>query len=293
MLTRADSSRAEAVVKLLQKTAEKGKDRQERNFAAIAMAYIGSSAEGPVRDQVVEYLNRAVRKGATPFRPWAAIALGVMGFKAGESGSQISPVVGETIHAAFKKEKSPSPRGGYAIALGLMRHEAAKEDLRKAMEKSRVADFRGYCAVSLGLMDASENKEYITTMVEESRRLSALLQQAAIALGLMKDHMVVDTLLSLMKPEDGGTPPVSVLSAVATALGFIGDHRSVNPLVELLGNDRDYTPLGRAFAAVALGLVGDKEQLPWNSKIGVDLNYRASVSTLVDTAGGTGILDIL
>ncbi|MBC8327822.1 MAG: hypothetical protein H8E31_03665, partial [Planctomycetes bacterium] len=82
------------------------------------------------------------------------------------------------------------------------------------------------------------------------------------------------------------------LSAAATAIGFIGDHRSVTPLADLLGNDRDFTPLGRAFAAVALGLVADKETLPWNSKIAEDLNYRAAVSTLRDQAG-TGILDIL
>jgi len=100
-------------------------------------------------------------------------------------------------------------------------------------------------------------------------------------------------LLSLMRPEDGSTPPLSVLSATATALGFIGDHCSVNPFVDLLGNERDLTPLGRAFSAVALGLVADKEMLPWNSKIGQDINYRAAVSTLSDTSGGTGILDIL
>jgi hypothetical protein len=38
--------------------------------------------------------------------------------------------------------------------------------------------------------------------------------------------------------------------------------------------------------------VGDKETLPWNSKIAENLNYRAAVSTLVDPSG-TGILDIL
>ena len=234
-----------------------------------------------------------MRKGSTPFRPWAAMSLGVMAFRAAENGSALSNVVGQTIHDAFKKEKSPSPKAGYAVALGLMKYEASKKDLRTAMEKSRVADFRGYCAVALGLMSASENKDYITEVVNESRRLPGLLRQAAIALGLMKDHQVVETLLSLMRPEDGSTPPLSVLSATATALGFIGDHRSVNPLVDLLGNERDLTPLGRAFSAVALGLVADKEMLPWNSKIGQDINYRAAVSTLSDTSGGTGILDIL
>jgi hypothetical protein len=58
----------------------------------------------------------------------------------------------------------------------------------------------------------------------------------------------------------------------------------------MLGN-QDLRDLPRAFAAVALGLVGDKEELPWNSKIAVDNNYRANVETL--TGAGAGILDIL
>ena len=51
------------------------------------------------------------------------------------------------------------------------------------------------------------------------------------------------------------------------------------------------TERARGFAAVALGIVADKELLPWNSKISVDLNYRAAVSSLSD--GGSGIVEIL
>mgnify|MGYP000140315363 CR=1 FL=1 len=42
---------------------------------------------------------------------------------------------------------------------------------------------------------------------------------------------------------------------------------------------------------VALGSVADKEPLPWNSKIGTNMNYRASVETLTNRVNG--ILDIL
>jgi Trm5-related predicted tRNA methylase len=49
--------------------------------------------------------------------------------------------------------------------------------------------------------------------------------------------------------------------------------------------------LSRAFAAVALGGVADKEKLPWNSKISRNMNYRGSVETL--TQSGSGVLDIL
>ena len=57
--------------------------------------------------------------------------------------------------------------------------------------------------------------------------------------------------------------------------------------------NKDLTDRARGFAAVALGIVADKEPVPWNTKIAVDLNYRAATQTLTDAAGGTGILDIL
>ena len=47
------------------------------------------------------------------------------------------------------------------------------------------------------------------------------------------------------------------------------------------------------FAAVALGIVSDKEDLPWNAKISIDGNYRANTTTLTSPDAGTGILDIL
>ena len=66
---------------------------------------------------------------------------------------------------------------------------------------------------------------------------------------------------------------------------------SVDPLVEMLQSE-DLTDKARAFAAVALCVVADKEDLPWNSKISVDINYRANTTSLTSPEG-TGILDIL
>ena len=68
--------------------------------------------------------------------------------------------------------------------------------------------------------------------------------------------------------------------------------RSVDPLIEMLQN-QSVTASARGFAAVALGIVADKEELPWNAKISVNINYRANTPTLTDPAEGTGILDIL
>lgn len=84
---------------------------------------------------------------------------------------------------------------------------------------------------------------------------------------------------------------LSSQAAIASALGTIGDSRSVDPLVEFL-KDKSYTETARGFAAVALGIVCDKEDLPWNAKLAINANYRANTVTLTGD-GGTGILDIL
>jgi hypothetical protein len=80
-------------------------------------------------------------------------------------------------------------------------------------------------------------------------------------------------------------------ASIAAALGLVGDANSVVPLVDMLG-DENLTGAARGFAAVALGLVADKQDLPWNSVFSIDINYRATTSTLTGQ-NGTGLLDIL
>jgi HEAT repeat protein len=83
---------------------------------------------------------------------------------------------------------------------------------------------------------------------------------------------------------------LSSQAAIASALGFIGDSRSIDPLLEMF-EDRDLTDRARAFAAVALGIVGDRDLLAWSSKFSVDINYFVLSETLV--SGGNGVLEIL
>jgi HEAT repeat protein len=98
---------------------------------------------------------------------------------------------------------------------------------------------------------------------------------------------VADELCKSLQDPD---PSLMRLSAIAAALGQIGDRRCLEPLQAMLANDK-LTPLTRAFAAVALGRVCDKDPLPWNSTYSTNTNYRASTETL--TNGHSGILDIL
>ena len=117
--------------------------------------------------------------------------------------------------------------------------------------------------------------------------LTSAATKAAIALGLLGDKSLVLELTEMLKEASS----LATQASLASALGFIGDERSVEPLVQMLA-DSNLTDTARGFAAVALGIVADKEDLPWNSKMAVDVNYRASTETQ-NTTDGKGLLNIL
>jgi len=48
----------------------------------------------------------------------------------------------------------------------------------------------------------------------------------------------------------------------------------------------------RAFGAVALGLICDKESEPWNAKLAADSGWWEAPPTLHDPGAGKGVLDI-
>jgi len=291
MLATANDPRNEDIFKILDEMSVKGRDQQLKHYTAISMAYLGA-ADPTWRPHVTKFLMQKMKKSSTLYEPWCGLALGVMAFMLSTQGETVSPAIHEATLDKFKKVNAPGRKSAYAIALGLMKNEGAKGELREALGDVRDSEFRGYTAISLGLLNAREHIGYLGEIVDDSKYDPDLLKQSSIGLGLMKDRNGVTRLLEYLNPQNGRTPKIAVLSAVATALGFIGDKSCVQPLIETLSSPK-LADLGRAFAAVSLGMVADKDTMPWNSAFGENLNYRAAVSTLIDQATGTGILDIL
>ena len=148
-----------------------------------------------------------------------------------------------------------------------------------------------YLCISLGLMDAREAEvvKEIQTIARDSKYKADLLKDSAVGLGLLGDKELVPELVKMLEEAKG----LASQAALASALGFIGDSRSIDPLVAMLKRKEGISDTARGFAAVALGIVADKELLPWNSKISTNINYRANTTTLTSSETGTGILDIL
>jgi HEAT repeat protein len=266
------------------------KDAQTRNFSVLSLGFIGGSEN-------LKVLLKELDKGTkNQQKPWCALSLGVYSFfvheqrKKGNAAAQNEDLslVNEALFTSLKATNEPSLTGALAIALGLSQTIEAADVMRERMRENVAKEqMAGYLAIGLALMNDGRSLEDIRNVVDNSIRRTELLQQAAIALGKLGDKRVAEQLLKHLTE---GEPNLAKLSAVASALGFIGDARTVAPLKKMLFDEK-LSDISRAFAAVALGGVADKEPLPWNSKIGTNMNYRASVETLTNRS--TGILDIL
>jgi HEAT repeat protein len=263
---------------------QKGRDLQARYFALMALGMIGGEANRA-------FLMGVLEDGKKLDKAWAALGLGVMNYRLREADPnvEVDSAAGLAVCRQLKDNRNPEVLGGLCIALGLLGHtQGADAILAVLRANTREDELSGYCCLALGLLQHRAARTEIRELVEESLRRPDRLKRAAIGLALLGDPGGVDLLVRFLKDNQS----LAAVSATASALGFIGDARSLDPLLGVF-EDAKLTDLARAFGAVALGLVTDKEEFPWNSKIATDLNYRANTETLTDSASGSGILDIL
>jgi HEAT repeat protein len=277
----------------LRRNADHGQP-QERAFALIALGQIAGrpgSGQGALRtlNGLRGELVAKLGGGSTGVRPWAALGLGISERSLEDLGSSAfapSAFVKQELRTALQRGQQDLA-GAFAIALGIARDSEAAPILGERLLAASDPNQQGYLALALGMIDARDSKADIQRLVRESKYKPELLRQAAIALGLLGDKTLVPELVRMLAESKS----LASQAAVASALGFIGDARSIDPLVAML-HDKLLSEPARGFAAVALGIVADKESLPWNAKVSIDINYRANTSTLT-TPEGTGLLDIL
>jgi HEAT repeat protein len=272
-------------------------DQQAKRLGLIALGRVGGrpgkvgnwihgvTAAAPELN-LRTFLANQLTKGRGNVPQWAALAIAVMERGLDDSGAPSSAEMKTALRCALADAGSPDEFGAFAIAVGIAHDQESREILRKHLDRLREGEARGYTALALGLIEDVGAVTPIQEVVKQSKFQPDLLRSAAIALGLLGDKQLVPELITMLRSAQGLASQASVCSA----LGFIGDARSIDPLIGMLQN-QEITAVARSFAAVALGIVADKEPLPWNSKISVDVNYCANTATLSD--GQAGILDIL
>jgi HEAT repeat protein len=264
-----------------------------RRFALMALARSGSTARDgfdlqPASDEVRARLIAELSAGKGGTASWAALALGVLERRLQRAGAPAAPRTVAVLLDARKAARASEDRGALALALGLCGDATAREPLRLALAEERNPETQGDLALALGLLGDRDAIEPIRAVLARARYQPSLLLSAALGLGLVGDVRAVPTLIDLLER----STTLAAQGAVASALGLVGDSRSVEPLVALASRE-DIAEGARAFAVVALGLVGDQAALPWRASLARDFNYTAGTSTLVMPETATGVLDIL
>ncbi len=267
-------------------------DAQVKNFSLLALGQVGGHpGTGDKRldgaPEIRKILQTHLSKGKTQMKPWAGLAIGVMERGMADKNERQSNDSLNALRSSLKDTKTKIEVGAYAIACGIAGDTDAEKILLDKLDTMADDEVRGQLAIGLGLMNSSAAIVPIQEVVEKAKYRGELLKQAAISLGLLGDKELVGKLVVMLAE----AKTLTTQAAIASALGFIGDTKSVDPLVTML-DDQSLTGAARGFAAVALGIVADKEPLPWNAKFSVDINYRANTTTLTGDSG-TGLLDIL
>ena len=234
-----------------------------RGFAAIALG----GAKEPLETRAL--MDAVDRGGNAVAKPFCAIALGLSARSLGKDGDKIR----KFLIREFDKANDIELSSALAVALGLARaKKATKQLLARVMKRSKPAPVRGAAAQGLGIMRSSsaEVAEALETILRKERS-PQLLQDVALSLGLM-GRRAFGIELARMIPK---TKSVLLQGRLMLALAHLGHGAAVEPLLELLKN-RNARTLTREFAAVALGILGDRRDEDLLFSLDAYFNYFAT-----------------
>ena len=266
----------------------RGGDRLERVLAMASLGRIGGRGMDPLGEtagRLRSFLMERMSKGQTYETPWAALGVGLLEHSRRLAGE--APALGTlaALRSALASAASPDDVGSLCIALALA---GDQEAIPLVLERAQGGDetARGHAVTALGLLRANDTTALLRKMTTEGQR-PALAREAAISLALIGDQEVRGRLAVLALKERLAAHRVSALLAMA----YISDPSQLDPFVSIL-KDRRQNETVRAYAAVGIGLVADKDPIPWNHAIAADVGWWQAPTTLLDPTTGRGVLDL-
>lgn len=275
------------VVDALADAARRASDASTRDFSLMALAEIGArdddaARHAPFHRRLGELFTAALdHPGQVIDRPFGALALAVWARNSALERATVD-AARASIAERFERENNPSSKAAMAVSLGLLGAADRGDALAASFDESRDPSLRGHVAVALGLLLDRRHADLLIGALDGKGIEPRFKLQVARALGLLGDPKAVPTLMR----QFAEATTLGETTATVEAIGLIGDRGAIAPLVHLVG-DAGETPLRRGLAAVGLGLLAEKSELPWNAVFTVDSNYRAKTAALAE------IFDIL
>ena len=272
------------------------RESHARHLALIALSeVVANSGPAPppavVQAELEDFFLATLENGRRADRPWVALAAGSFGARLrmpllGRSKGHVGAAVVEELRKIVRGGGSPEELSAAVLALGLIEDQTAAEDVERLLDKSGNKEVRAYTALSLGLMRRTNEVAKLEGLLEDLRYDPVALENAAIGLALLDRTRSSVLLRERLATASNGT----LAAPLASALGRVSDSASVLPLAQMSLDER-HTLTAREHASIALGLIADRDDLSWRSRLAQDVNFAAWTPTLFDTAG-QGVLNI-
>ncbi|MCA9319749.1 MAG: HEAT repeat domain-containing protein, partial [Planctomycetes bacterium] len=240
-------------------------DIMVRNFSALSLGQIGGE---PAEAALIDLVDNA---GNDSHRAFASLALALMPSADGRDAIRRN-VIRQRIDA--------DTRAAMLLALGLLEDQEISGYALNRLRSLGHADLAAYSAIALGLIDEQKASRPLREVVLGQSH-PELKRPFGLALGLLGLDRTIEDLGSLL---DSGASAETRIRAAA-ALSAIRDHRSIKQLVSG-AQSRKRPPKDLVLAAYvrAIGVLGERGDLPVLSGRFRDLNYLTPVPVLVEFA---------
>jgi len=246
LATRMDTDAIEA----LGKRAADDRDRIVRHFSTLSLGMIG----GPKAFQLLKKHYDAANKEA---RGFFLVAYGL----------SKEPGAAELLEKVMKGDADPMMSAAAALALGLLEDGSRAPAIRETFDNAKAWTLMQTCMLSLALLNDQASADRIQGVLE-GRRQPEVRTAAAVAFALLRQWSALPVLIGILREERS----VVTLTSISQVMGFLSSEKAVAPLMELYA-DKNLQRQARAFALVAIGALGDPEEVPLLVRLAFDLNY--------------------
>lgn len=263
----ANSNDHGIVERLIELTTE-SPDAATRRFSMMALAHIAGKAE-------VDHLVRLLDADDAFDAAFAALAIGVAGSR---QASIDRRVVGRKILAGLRDSSSCKTTGAYAIACGLLAFDEAASDIEQILVGRAHGHVRAECAQALALMRHHASLRVLANLAatDDDPEVQGAALQAVARLG---GGRTADLVASLVD-RSGGRFVVG--GATLRAFGYMRDGRVVAAFGRALRDVHGRKAISRAYAAWALGVIGDRTDVSPIRGLACSENYVSQTGIIID-----------